>query len=172
MVDKFGESSFFPSLEQPIQYDQEIYRFNRTNEVLKELKKEKNHYESVYKIYKKLHKTMYIGQLLINSTSVASGAGTAGTLITGAGIFASIPLGLVSMITGGFGIVLGIFDQKALKKMKKHSKIVQLVHSVDSNIIRKYLSDQKINKDEFNEILKLIEKYYSTKEEIRSKSRH
>ena len=54
MVDKFGESSFFPSLEQPIQYDQEIYRFNRTNEVLKELKKEKNHYESVYKKYKKL----------------------------------------------------------------------------------------------------------------------
>ena len=114
---------------------------------------------------------MYIGQLLINSTSVASGACTAGTLITGAGIFASIPLELVSMITGGFGIVLGIFDQKALKKMKKHSKIVQLFHSVDSNIIRKYLSDQQINKDEFNEILKLIGKYYSTKKEIRSKSR-
>ena len=109
---------------------------------------------------KNYKKTMYISQLLINSTSVPSGACTAATLITGAGIITSIPLRLVSMITGGFGIVLGIFHQKALKKMKKHSKIVQLVHSVDSNIIRKYLSDQKMNKDEFNEILKLIEKYY------------
>ena len=170
------ENSFYPTIEnlldnQPIEVDQEIYRLNRTNEIIKELKKEEKHYQSVYKKYKKLHKTLYTIQLLCNSTSVASGACTAGTLITGAGVIASIPLGLVSMTTGIFGIFLGIIDQKIMKKIKKHSQIVQLCQSVDSDILKKYLIDQHITKEEFSQIINMMEKYYTSKEELRSKSR-
>ena len=40
MIDKLGENSFYPTLEhlvdnQPIEVDQEIYRLNRTNEIIK-----------------------------------------------------------------------------------------------------------------------------------------
>ena len=178
MEDKFekrDEIPLYPTLEhfvdkQIVEVDQEIYRLNRTNEIIKELKKEEKHYKSVYKKYKKLHKTMYISQLLCNSTSIVSGACTAGTLATGVGVIAAIPLGFIGMITGGFGILFGIFDQKTLKKMKKHSNIVQLCQSVDSEILRKYLIDQHITKEEFSEILNMMEKYYTHKEELRSKS--
>ena len=90
--DKFESgNSFYPTLEhfidnQLVEVDQEIYRLNRTNEIIKELKKEEKHYQSVYKKYKKLHKTIYITQLLCNSTSIVSGACTAGTLTTVVGI--------------------------------------------------------------------------------------
>jgi uncharacterized protein YdcH (DUF465 family) len=177
MEDKFEkDNSLYPTLDylvdnQLVEVDQEIYRLNRTNEIIKELKKEEKHYQSIYKKYKKLHKTMYASQLLCNSVSVASGACTAGTLVTGVAVIAAIPIGLLGMITGGFGILFGTFDQKTLKKMKKHSKIVQLCQSLDSEILRKYLNDQHITKEEFSEILNMMEKYYTCKEELRSKSR-
>jgi hypothetical protein len=68
--------------------------------------------------------------------------------------------------SGCMGILLGIFDQKTLKKMKKHSKLVQLAATMNSEIIQKYLNDQHITKEEFSEVLKLLEKYYSRKEEL------
>ena len=46
------------------------------------------------------------------------------------------------MISGVIGIILRNFDKKALKKMKKHSNIVQLCQSIDSEIFTKYLNDQ------------------------------
>ncbi len=112
-----------------------IYRLNRCNAILEELKEEKKHYESTYKKYKRLHKTMYTTQLICNSTSVASGGCAVGILASGIGVVAALPLGLVGMISGGIGIMLGTFDQKALKKMKKHSKVVQLCQSIDSQIL-------------------------------------
>ena len=61
MEDKFekrDEIPLYPTLEhfvdnQIVEVDQEIYRLNRTNEIIKELKKEEKHYKSVYKKYKK-----------------------------------------------------------------------------------------------------------------------
>ena len=150
--------------------DSIYYRLNRCNAILEELKEEKKHYELTYKKYKRLHKTMYTTQLICNTTSVASGGCAVGTLASGIGVVAALPLGLVGMISGGIGIMFGTFDQKALKKMKKHSKLVQLCQSIDSQILKKYLSDQVITKEEFTEILNMMEKYYTEKEEIRSKN--
>ncbi len=147
-----------------------IYRLNRCNAILEELKEEKKYYESTYKKYKTLQKTMYFSQLFCNTTSVTSGAFTAGTLASGFGVVAAVPLGVFGVISGGIGMVFGIFDQKALKKMKKHAKLVQLSQSVDGQILKKYLNDQLITKAEFTEILNMTEKYYTEKEEIRSKS--
>ena len=41
---------------------------------------------------------------------------------------------------------------------------------MNSEIIQNYLNDQKISKEEFSDVLKLLEKYYTLKEELRSKS--
>ena len=41
---------------------------------------------------------------------------------------------------------------------------------MNSEIIQKYLNDQHITKEEFSKVLKLLEKYYTLKEELRSKS--
>ena len=63
MIDKFVENSFYPTLEQPLELEgtefqnQEIYKLNRPNEIIKDVKKEKR-YESVFKKYKKLHKSL------------------------------------------------------------------------------------------------------------------
>ena len=80
---------------------------------------------------------MYTTQLICNTTSVVSGGCAVGTLTSGIASIAAVPLGLVGMTSGGIGILLGTFDQKALKKMKKHSKLVQLCQSIDSQIIKK-----------------------------------
>ncbi len=163
----------YPNLNsdtQNVDTQDSIYRLNRCNAILEELKEEKKHYESTYKKYKKLHKTLYTTQLFCNTTSIFSGGCTVGTLATGVGSIAAVPLGLVGMVSGGIGIMLGTFDQKALKKMKKHSKLVQLCQTIDNQVIKKYLSDQVISKEEFTEILTMMEKYYTEKEEIRTKN--
>jgi hypothetical protein len=95
---------------------------------------------------------MYTTQLMCNTTSVLSGGCAVGTLATGVATIAAVPLGLIGMVSGGIGIMLGTFDQKALKKMKKHCRTTQLSQSIDSQILKKYLSDQVITKEEFSEI--------------------
>lgn len=89
---------------------------------------------------------------MCNTTSVLSGGCAVGTLATGVATIAAVPLGLIGMVSGGIGIMLGTFDQKALKKMKKHCRTTQLCQSIDSQILKKYLSDQVITKEEFSEI--------------------
>ena len=81
-----------------------------------------------------------------------------------------VPLGFISVASGCVGILLGIFDQKALKKDEKHSKLVQLATTMNSEIIQKYLKDQHITKEKFSEVLKLLEKYFTLKEELCSKT--
>ncbi len=147
-----------------------VYRLNQTNDLLNELNQEKKHYETVYKKYKILHKTLYTTQLACNSSSVISATCTAGGLVTGFGAAVAVPLGFVSVASGCIGIFMGIFDQKVLNKMKKHSKLVQLAATMNSEIIQKYLNDQHITKEEFSEVLKILEEYYTLKEELRSKS--
>jgi hypothetical protein len=147
-----------------------VYRLSRTNDLLNELNQEKRHYETVYKKYKILHKTLYTTQLTCNSSLVISATCTAGSLETGFGVVTTVTLGFISVASGCVGILLGILDQKALKKMKKHSKLVQLAATMNSEIMQKYLNDQHITKEEFSEVLKLLEKYYLLKEEVRSKS--
>ena len=77
-----------------------IYRLNWTNDLLNELKQEKKHYETVYKKYKILHKTLYATQLACNSSSVISATCTAGGLVTGFGAAVAVPLGFVSVASG------------------------------------------------------------------------
>jgi len=132
-----------------------MYCLNRTNDLLNELKQEKKHYETVYKKYKIFHKTLYTTQLACNSSSVISATCTAGGLVTGFGAAVAVPLGFVSVASGCIGIFMGIFDQKVLKKMKKHSKLVQLAATMNSEIMQKYLNDQQITKEEFSEVLKI-----------------
>jgi hypothetical protein len=175
-----ASAPIYPTLEKNKQTDSTadstaesidlVYRLNRTNDLLNELKQEKKHYETVYKKYKILHNTFYSTQLAANSSSLISATCTAGSLVTGFGAVTTIPLGFISVASGCMGILLGIFDQKALKKMKKHSKLVQLATTMNSEIIQKYLNDQHITKEVFSEVLKLLEKYYTLKEELRSKS--
>ena len=114
---------------------------------------------------------MFSIQLLLNSTSLATETcGTCGLFASGIGAVISVPFGIISVASGIVGILFGMFDQKALKKLKKHSQLIQLIRTTDSEILRKFLHDQVITKDEFSEILKLIEKYYVWKDELRGKS--
>jgi len=68
-----------------------------------------------------------------NSSSVISAICTAGSLVTGFGAVTTVP------VCGCVGMLMGIFDQKALKKMKKHSKLVQLTATMNSEIMKKDL---------------------------------
>ena len=153
-----------------VESNENIYRLDRTNVIVDELKSEKSKYEKTYGRYKKLHKVLFSVQLIANSTSLATGTSACGLFASGIGAVISVPFGIVSVASGIVGILFGMFDQKAMKKLKKHSQLFQLIRTTDSEILRKFLHDQVITKDEFSEILKLIEKYYAWKDELRGKS--
>ena len=124
------------------------------------------------KKYKILHKTLYSTQLACNSSSVISATCTAGGLVTGFGAAHAVPLGFVRVARGCIGMLMCIFDQKSFfkRKMKIYSKLVQLATTMNSDIMQKYLNDQHIPMEKFSEGLKILEKYYTLKEELRSKS--
>ena len=83
----------YPSLTSTSQTEPDaIYRLNRCNAILEELKEEKRHYESTYKKYKTLHKTLYTTQLFCNTVSIALGGCAVGSLASRVGAVAALPL--------------------------------------------------------------------------------
>ena len=137
MDQQIPSAPMYPTLtEHKIMESQEmIYQLNKTHEFVKELNSEKLHYDQTYKRYRKLHKSLHSIQLFFQSVAVVTGGVTCGTVASGIGAIAAIPLGALSISGGIMSILFGAFDQISLKKLEKHSKLVQLCNMTDNEIM-------------------------------------
>ena len=101
-----------------------------------------------------------------------SSAGVA-TALTGVGIIASPPLGVIAAIAGFSTAGLTAVSKRLERKITKHEKIYTLAvakqNSV-SELVSKALADNNISEGEFSIILREVEKYHKLKADIRSGS--
>ena len=95
-------------------------------------------------------------------TAALSSAGIA-TAVTVIGAFASVPIGGVAAITGISSTLLTGFSKKLQHKLAKHEKLCTLAvtkKNTVTKLVSKALNDNKISDNEFNLVLRELEKRF------------
>ena len=167
------QSGLYPVLQghESLQMSQD-FRLGKVNEIAAKSTQEVDHYRLVRKKFKRAKTAVnWIAGGLGGLSAVFSSAGLASAL-TGIGILAAIPLGVI----GGFFSVasssLILVGKKLDKKMSKHQEIVTLGlakrMSVD-RLVSKAINDKVLSDSEFQIILTELEQYNALKEKIRAK---
>ncbi len=155
-------NSVYPKLSEP---EGSQFRLENVRVILEEIMREKKHYKVVYKKYKRIHQALFGIQLISQTTSVATSAGA----ITTALVFqpAAPVLGGVGLVMALLGTSFSIFDTKVQKKLRKHAKMEQLASSLEREILSKYMFDNQVTEEEFQQIVKMLERYNDNKEQVR-----
>ncbi len=138
------------------------FRLQKANEVLKYLSEEVDNYRLVAKKYKRTKTIINYSSFVAGGVSGAllaggGGGGGVGSAITGIGIPAAVPIGIVAA-------------KKLEPKLIKHCKIMTLAMSkldTVNRILSKSLVDGKITDAEFQSVLNEKEGYRIQKEIVR-----
>ena len=112
----------------------ETFRVSEISKIEKQISHESEHYRLVLKKYKKAQKaTSYaVAGLGIATTALSSGA--VASALTGVGIIASVPLGVVGGVCGIVSTVLMGASKKLEKKVNKHSRLSSLAAAKHNTI--------------------------------------
>ena len=150
------------------------YRLKIIREVQNFLEEEIKKREAFSKKYFRIANIVNIvDNALIITTIGAEGTGAV-LLSTGVGAPFALALGISGVITGAISLIGNIFSKKATTKAEKHLKIRTLAATKLDTIashISKALIDNFISNEEFNLIMKEMNKYKALKEEIRSNTK-
>jgi hypothetical protein len=148
------------------------YRLQKISEIQQELERER---EKRSMLSKKYHRSVKIISAVDDSLVVCTmGLGVAGIGILSTIIAAPIAIAMEASALGA-GVLSMIGSQvnkKLIMKAEKHEKIKTLTEAKLNTIsdhISKALKDDMISDEEYSLILDELEKFYSMKEEIRSK---
>ena len=152
----------------------QAYRLQKISETEKFLHDEIDKRDSLTKRFKRRATATSISDTSVLAAITALEAASIATLITGIGIPISVVLASTGLLLGiGSAIIhktQKVFDSKA----KKHDKIKTLAESkldTISAIVSKAVEDSQISHQEYQLILKEVERYRTMKEQIRSKSK-
>lgn len=135
---------------------------NLSNE-LKERKNIISRYKNVHCVLKKL-------QIICNSVSVGLGSSAALSFTSGIGAPAGVGLAATTSITAALGILCQIFDERVMRKLHKHIQLQTLARNFDLNLFDKYMKDSNLTTQNWKEILTLLQKFYTDKDMLESKS--
>ena len=150
----------------------EKYRYDKVQELHKQMETEKNKYDLVCKKYKKGSKICTGLSVAANFVGSACFGSSAATSLTAVGLPIAIPLAIV----GGFSYVGALLStavgKKINSKRSKHAAIFQLARNkcmMISRQLSKVLDDGKIDATEFDMLCQTIDDYYAQKEELRKR---
>ena len=150
------------------------YRLQKISETEKFLHDEIDKRDSLTKRFKRRATATSISDTSVLAAITALEAASIATLITGIGIPISVVLASTGLLLGiGSAIIhktQKVFDSKA----KKHDKIKTLAESkldTISGIVSKAVEDAHVSHEEYQLILKEVERYRTMKEQIRTKSK-
>ena len=150
------------------------YRLTYIQNVQKYLEDEIRNREAFSKKYFRISKAVTIVDNGLITVAIGSGVTGAALLSTGVGAPFGIALEVVGASTGLITLLGSIFSRKAMFKAIKHREIKRLAATKLDTIashISKALMDDFISPDEFNLILEELNKYKTSKEEIRSNTK-
>ena len=147
------QTTLYPVL--PTQQDNN-FRMQKANEVLKYLSDEVSHYRLVAKKYKRTKTIINYASFSAGGISGFLSAGGVAAAFSVIGAPASIPIGCVASLFGLTAAGLTGFYKKLEPKLIKHCKIMTLALSkcdTVNRILSKSLIDGKISDSEFQSIL-------------------
>ena len=128
------------------------FRLQQCCDILNKLKAELNHYEMVLKKYNRSKGALINASLTCGILSCILAAGGLGTSLSGVGIVAAVPLGVVSGVFVCASIACQHISKNLSKKAVKHQNTITLAKSKINTIedlVSKALSDNKISDEQF-----------------------
>ena len=162
-----------PTAPPPTPTDGPSFRLQQCTDILKTLKSELNHYETVLKKYNRSKGVLINASSTCGILSCILAAGGLGTSLSGVGIVAAIPLGVTSGILVCTSIACEQISKNLDKKATKHQSTITLAKSKINTIedlVSKALNDNKISDEEFSLIIEELKKFEKLKAEIRLKA--
>ena len=145
------------------------YQQESVNKILNELRLDQDHYQHLYKKYKKCYRVLLFLEFLCQTTNIASQSSALITLLTVTTIPVGILFNSLGIITGGIGVFCRQLNYRKTKLMLKNKELLKLSRHVERSIIGEYLNKENITTEDYNLILKLIDTYYQQRTDIVTK---
>ena len=149
------------------------FRLQQCCDALNKLKSELSHYETVLKKYNRSKGILMNTSSTCGILSCVLAAGGLGTSLSGVGIIASVPLGVVSGVFVCASIACQQISKNLSKKAVKHQNTITLAKSKINTIkdlVSKALRDNKISDEQFSLTIEELKNFEKLKSEIRAKA--
>lgn len=163
----------YPDLPQS--EDQGVqFRLTKISEIRNQLESEVDQRNKLRRKYKTVWNLCYNTAQVSGLIAVGSGTGAVGTLATGVGSIASIPLGAIaigSSVIGGTCVALG---KAIMKKVEKHESVKRTAESslnTINDLVSRALEDGVVSNEDFHHILREMENYRGHKAGIKHRTR-
>ena len=154
--------------------DSQVYRLKKIDELEKFLRDEINTRDSLTKRFKRRATATSISDTSVITAITALEVASIVTLTTGIGMPISVVLASTGLLLGIGSAVIHKTHLVFASKAKKHDKIKTIAESkldTISGIVSKAIEDSHISHQEYQLILKEVERYRVIKEQIRTKSK-
>lgn len=142
------------------------YQHESVNKILAELRIDQEHYNRLYKTYKRCHRILLFLEFICHSTNLGCQSSALVSLLT----VTAIPVGLafngVGIVSSGVGVFCRQLNHRKSLLMMKNKSLLKLSRHTERSIISKCLNDEEFTPEEYNLVLKLIETYYEQKSEV------
>ena len=132
--------------------------------ILQELDQDAARHRLLTQRYKKVCTVLKDSQVVCNSISVACCSSTAVSLGSGVLAGAAVPLAVCSASSALLGLVFNLLVRDLNKRIKRHGDRHSMAKILNLDFYNKYMSDGKITKEEFVEILQSLEDYYKKRD--------
>lgn len=155
----------YPAL--PTQDAPDNFRMQKINEISTTLSQEVSHYRAVAKKYQKAKTILHYMAVGSGAISGVLSSASVASALTGIGLIASVPLGIVAAIFGISSASLTGVCKKLEPKKLKHREIVTLAiakRETVNRLVSKALTDKKVSDVEFQLILNELASYFALKE--------
>ena len=145
----------------------ENFRLTEICKYLREISDEIEHYRLVLKKYKKVREVIHYSGVCLGIMTKVLSSGAVGTSLTGFGILVGVPLGGISIFSGGASAGLSVINKKLERKVNKHSRIHALAVAKHDSInisVSQALNDNHVSDTEFQLITREMHKYRQLKQ--------
>ena len=169
MTEPTPTAPLYPVLEGP-----DSFRLGQVAQVRAQLEAENGAYSRTRRRYKLAYNVCAYTSSGLGAVSALSGSASVGTLASGIGAVAALPLGCVAIGAGAVSVVASLMQKIVLRKVKKHERISSIAAAklgTVNAIVSQSLADETITHDEFVMVLRELEDYKTRKAEARQKSR-
>ena len=144
----------------------QTFRLQKIAEIEKELKKEKTHGGTMAKKYKRARAVFCNSGTAAGSFAAILSCTSLAVSLTGIGIVVGVSLAGVAGLSGMFTAVWQGIEKHLQKKLEKHVTTVAYAEAILSSItdiVSQALSDNHIDKEEFDRVRLELDKYYELK---------
>ncbi len=141
------------------------YQQESVDQILKELRADQEHYQHLYRRYKKCFRILLFLEFLFHSANMACQSSALVSLLT-----VTAPIGLIfngiGVATSGLAVFCRQLSHRKSNLLMKNKEFLKLSKHVERTIIYQCLNDDSVSVEDYNLAMKIIESYYQQRDAL------